>query len=278
MRALIFSHFSRTNALSSHVLETLTQYQTHTDEIVFVSTSPLPRAGHDQVNLLCSHVIERDNVGYDFMSWKTGLDALPGLDHADEIIIANDSVLGPLGQTDRLFSRLRKDTREVCGLTLSWEQARHVQSYFVRFSRATLRSGAFHDFWRGVTPLHDKQHVIDRYELQLSSFMEQRGHTTGALFEAPRGFTVMDRTKRWTKHVDLRHPVKALRSLRRSLDLKDLNPTIDLWRECLDAGIPFVKKELIRDNPPGVSIEGVTTELARRFTVDPDAIRKWSRT
>ena len=32
-----------------------------------------------------------------------------------------------------------------------------------------------------------------------------------------------------------------------------LNPTSDLWRQLLSAGFPFIKRELLRDNPTGVS-------------------------
>jgi hypothetical protein len=32
-----------------------------------------------------------------------------------------------------------------------------------------------------------------------------------------------------------------------------VNPTHDLWRQLLDAGFPFIKRELVRDNPARVA-------------------------
>ncbi|MEM7741668.1 MAG: rhamnan synthesis F family protein [Pseudomonadota bacterium] len=278
MRALIFSHYSGFNARSSHVGKALAHYQPHTDEIIFVSTSPLSFTAQQETAKHCTMVIERENVGYDFMSWKTGLEALVGINRYDEIIIANDSVIGPLADTKGLFARLRDDPRDVCGLTLSWEQARHVQSYFVRFNANPLRSGAFDDFWHHVTPLNDKQDVIDRYELKLTAFMSERGHTTGALYESPRGFSVVDRLIHWARQVDRRRPLKAIRSLRRSLSLNDLNPSIDLWRDCLDAGVPYVKRELLRDNPPGINIDHVIAHVEQRYGIEAAAMIAVSRT
>ena len=39
---------------------------------------------------------------------------------------------------------------------------------------------------------------------------------------------------------------------RRSRDRTPLNPTSDLWRQLLAARFPFIKRELLRDNPTRV--------------------------
>lgn len=52
-----------------------------------------------------------------------------------------------------------------------------------------------------------------------------------------------------------------------------LNPTSDLWRQLIQAGFPFMKRELLRDNPSHVSdIIDWRDEVIARFGAVPEAI------
>ena len=54
-----------------------------------------------------------------------------------------------------------------------------------------------------------------------------------------------------------------------------LNPTSDLWRQLLQAGFPFVKRELLRDNPSYVAdIIDWRDEVRKNFGEVPDAIER----
>jgi hypothetical protein len=52
-----------------------------------------------------------------------------------------------------------------------------------------------------------------------------------------------------------------------------LNPTSDLWRQLLQAGFPFLKRELLRDNPSRISdIADWRDVVERELRADPSAI------
>ena len=70
-------------------------------------------------------------------------------------------------------------------------------------------------FWRGVVPLPFRRWTVGRYEIGLSQRVLTAGLTARALF-----------------------PYR-----------KPGNPTLNDWRALLDSGFPFVKRELLRDNP-----------------------------
>jgi hypothetical protein len=54
-----------------------------------------------------------------------------------------------------------------------------------------------------------------------------------------------------------------------------LNPTSDLWRQLLLAGFPFIKRELLRDNPAEVHDVGDWAEVVREtLGADPEPIRQ----
>jgi hypothetical protein len=42
------------------------------------------------------------------------------------------------------------------------------------------------------------------------------------------------------------------------------NPTLHPWRNLLDLGVPFVKVQLLRDNPLNTDLSGWISEVSRR--------------
>ena len=271
-RALVFAHFSKAKTLSSMVVEALRKYSCLTDEIILVSSSKLQPVGFNQAAKYCSNIIERENLGYDFCSWKAGIASLGDLENYSEIIIINDSTIGPLEDCSSLFQSLRKDRRDVCGLTLNWEFHRHIQSYFIRFNENTLRSGAFLEFWESVSPLESKLEIIQKYEIGLTRFMESAGHTTGALYE-PLEFTpIVKRLKLWYSYGDKRDTRQMLSTFKRMLNTPTLNPVLYLWDDCVRAGLPFCKKELLRENPTYLDSNLVLKKIAQHYHIPEEKL------
>jgi hypothetical protein len=163
----------------------------------------------------------RQNAGYDFGAWAAGIRSLPGLREAASLVTVNDSIYGPMSGFEGFVRRLRETPADVIGMTESLELVWHYQSFLVAFGPGALRSDAFWQFWTGVR-VGDRAYVIDRYELTLAKRMKDGGLSVTALFPADR--------------------------------VRLFNPTIRHWRTLLDTGFPFVKVQLIRDNPYGADI------------------------
>ena len=233
-----------------------------------MSTSPLKESDKDILAERCATIIVRENEGYDFLSWKVGIEALGPLDNFTSIVIANDSVIGPMDDAGSFFQRLFDNRFDLCGLTLSWEHRRHAQSYFLHFASATLRSGAFETFWASIAPLSSKQAIIETYEIGLTQFMEDHGHSVGALFEPPAKTSWCTRMKLAARCASLSEPIGSLKGIRLALIVPQLNPTHYFWREILDQGIPYLKKELLRTNPTCQNLQLVRREILQRFLVD----------
>ena len=130
-----------------------------------------------------------------------------------------------------LLTRIAAGDADVWGLTDSHQIRFHLQSYFLAFRAPALHSDAWRRFWRRVRPLPSKHAVILRYELGLTRLFMREGLRCQALWPAA-GFPLPG-------HL-------------RSPSLLRLNPTHDLWRQLLDAGFPFIKRELLHDNPARV--------------------------
>ncbi len=261
MRALIYVHFDRDGIVDPYVEYALRQYRPFVDHLVFVSPSvkELTRTQKQLVDCF----VPRENIGYDFGSWRDGLLALD-VDCYDEIVFANDSVYGPLWSPGPVleFGRLRG--LDFWGLVMSDQTIAngisipHIQSWFFVAGREVVRSNGFQEFWRGIEPVHKKSEIIQRFEIGLSNSVRQAGFKMGALYDKKED--PWTRFKTAMNESSLTDFSRTLRLLRRSIR-SNRNPCEGDWESVLDSGVPFIKVSLLRLNPYGRKLERVFQKL-----------------
>ena len=72
-----------------------------------------------QLQRRCAAVLIRDNEGYDFGSWMTGLRFFSNeIQNCDEIIITNDSMWGPITNLNKLFNLIRECNADIISLLM----------------------------------------------------------------------------------------------------------------------------------------------------------------
>lgn len=162
--------------------------------------------------------IVRENVGFDFAAWAHAYSLGQGFPRCSRLLLANDSVIGPLDEHsfEALIERLRDSDADMVGLTENRTPHRHLQSYFLAFGPRALASPEFRCALAGMHALPTKELVIDAYETSLTRLLEAAGLSAAALFP-------------------------PLYDEPRSGD-----DTTARWRELIDAGFPFVKASLLR--------------------------------
>ncbi len=259
----MFVHWDGAGEVRPHVLDYVRSLKDAGLSVLFVSNAGVLRPDAlDAVKALCAGVLIRRNYGYDFGAWREGFEQL-GLPREDTefAVMANDSVYGPLRPVKEIVDRLDFTQADAWGCTETWQTRYHLQSYFLAFSRAVLASPAWQRFWAGVRSTPSKTLVIQRYEIGLSQTLIRTGFGVRALWpyddltedielpliteDLPEG-TLLD-PLRDVRRAHARH-VRTAAAFR-----IPLNPTSDLWRQLLRAGFPFIKRELLRSNPTGVS-------------------------
>lgn len=266
----VFTHWDGAGDVRPHVLHQIRSLAAAGMSVLFVTNAgSLRPAALEALKPICAGVMVRRNVGYDFGAWREGLAHL-NLPRADTamVVIANDSVYGPLAPLDEMLTRIDLDVADVWGCTDTWQSRYHLQSYFMAFSPRVIASEAWRNFWAQVRPTWAKSWLIRLYEVGLTQSLLRAGFTCRAiwpyqvlvadidpkLLEKPR-----DDDEDGPNHND--PAVKARRQ--HAVWVRDmathripLNPTNDLWRQLLAAGFPFIKRELLRDNPTHVEDVG----------------------
>lgn len=264
------AHYDPTGGVGPHVRRQVEALAASFDDLVVVTTASLTDPARTWLSQR-ARLIERDNHGYDFLSYRTGLESAGVLDGRaayDEVVICNDTYVGPLRDYARIRADMDGRQADFWGLTRNERIRPHLQSFFVAFRGPALASEAFGAFWSGMEPLSDRWQVIKRYEIGLTERLEDAGLRSAAYFvpTAADDLVARRRVRWWAVHRDrLPRNRRELRRLRRWLGVH-ANPAIGLADRALENGrMPFVKLDTLRYDPYGLDSARLLDLCEQRF-------------
>ena len=238
----LFAHFDKNDRMDDYVWRYLAKLKELNFAIILISTSRLPPAEIDRLRGVCDDVLVRDNTGLDFASWAAGF-ARHGAAIGGRLLLANDSVYGPIGSLRAGIERLTREAADFYGMVESVEIAPHLQSWFVLLEPRAVRSAAFKAIMAQPFAAMSRPQIVRAGEVGLSRQLTAAGLRYEALYRGGGAAGLPPR--------------------------HDANPMLLHWRDMLrDAGVPFVKIELLRDNPIGV--EDAATILREVARIDPE--------
>jgi len=256
-RCCIFVHFDARGVVRPHTREYLLALRHAGFGIIFVTN-----AGHlepDSAQWLaeqCSHILIRRNRGYDFGAYRDGIATFfQERVTAEILLLANDSLYGPLAPLGEIVERMDFGAADVWALTDSWQHRYHLQTFFVAFGPAALANAGFAAFWQQVRNVRSKWAAVHFYELWMTHHMQLSGLRCAAVWDY---FSLLDAMQEIHDAPQLEGiiPVEqkvrrlaAERALRAWRQRIAMNPTSDLWLALLQHGFPFIKRELLRFNP-----------------------------
>ncbi len=262
-KVCVFVHWDGAGDVRDHVVHHVRSLAQAGLSVVFVTNSGFLRpAAMAALQQLCAGVLVRANVGYDFGAWREGFEVLqlPRPD-TEMVVMANDSVYGPICPVDELLAKIDFGQADVWGCTESWQTRYHLQSYLMAFSPRVVASEAWRKFWATVRPTWSKAWLIRLYEIGLTQALLKAGFTCRAVWPYRSLIKDLD-PELLVNHTEggpnladptIRARQYHTRHIRNASVLRvPLNPTSDLWRQLMQAKFPFIKRELLRDNPTHV--------------------------
>lgn len=271
----IFVHYDPNRRVRPHVLAYLEALRLAGFTIAFASNSDhIIEADAERLRTLCAAIVMRRNVGYDFGAMRDAIISL-GLpnENTSRLLIANDSVYGPLRPLHEMLSRVDFEQADFWGATDSWQQRYHLQSFFLIFGKKAIHSPVWRKFWNQVRNVDDKSYVIAKYEVGLTQRLLTGGLSCQALY--PYNILVRDVDESLVAIEDSKtdpmanaRRIQSMRIRHAAAENRPLNPAADLWRQLLIAGFPFIKRELLRSNPSGVTDIADCRSLAQSIGLD----------
>jgi lipopolysaccharide biosynthesis protein len=237
-RLVLFAHYDPQDQIDPYVVYYLKQLHELGSEILFVSgATELSKDACAPIERFCAGIYTKRNLSLDFGSWNIGWQLLRQkgwkLEHFDQLILANDSVYGPLFPLSELLSSA--GDADLYGATESEEVVPHLQSYFLALRLNTKTRAFLTKFWNEFRYVLDKRTIIDRYEFGISSQARQQGLTMGAF--------IPNATARKVALEIPDHPYRA------QLIANNVNNTLYLWDTLIERlRFPFLKTDIPRVN------------------------------
>jgi hypothetical protein len=186
--------------------------------------------------------IRRANVGRDFGAWRDAAAvALQRFGTPQELLLTNDSVLGPFLPLSPLVDAWRAGGDGFFGLTESLGGGAHLQSYAL-LGRGEKAVGEMLGHLAGLKDTRSKWQLVQRGEIGLTQRMLRAGVPCWALFGQESLAAFAD--------APTRARIAPRYSSAEAFARVPFNPCHHLWRELVKGmGYPYLKTELIRRNP-----------------------------
>ena len=185
--ALVFAHYHQAGKLRTDTIHFINACRGLFKRIIFISTNLSDADKHFLPDFVEWHV--RDNVGYDFFSYRLGLEfLLRDIQKIDGLTLMNSSCLiyEPTKFIKNYFhSGLSGVSGDFFGLTMHAPVAGvypHLQSYLLSFSAKILQDSRFISWWTELSLLNDKNLIIENYEIGLSKFLDELGYIKNPIY------------------------------------------------------------------------------------------------
>lgn len=218
----IFSHYDPDGSIDPYVEYYLRELARCDCDIIFVTAPNTQPSALEHIKTYCKKIIAKSNQGRDFAAYRLAIQTESNLFHYEKVILANDSVYGPLFNIQKVIDFGDKHQLDLWSVTDSNEITYHLQSYFLVFSKSLVQHHLFMKFWKKIYSLKNRLNIVQYYELGLSTYFLKKGFKIKAYCD----YTLLNDKIVFFKKCAI-------------------NPTLYLWKTMItDYQCPFLKREI----------------------------------
>lgn len=175
---ILFAHYDPQGVIDPYVAYYLNELNRLGATIIFVSGSPtLIPESVAPIKSVCAGIYTRHTLSLDFGSWHLAWCILRqhgwSLDQFDRLVLANDSVYGPLYPIEEMWNTFRD--ADMYGAIESEEQGLHLQSFFLVWDLNPRTRRFLNRFWNRFHYIVDKNTLVQKYEIGLSRRARKAG-------------------------------------------------------------------------------------------------------
>lgn len=186
----IFAAYSADGSVSDYVISYLKALKEVSPNIIFITDNKIQRKEIQKLAPYTNQIIAQRHGEYDWGSFKRGVEILKQngwlTNHEDVskkeplLIFANDSSLLVAPTLSPIFTEMSKREADFWGITANEDGMYHLQSYFLAFTPKVYQSIEFRSYLQTVKAEKDGLTVAYRYEVPLTSFLENLGYKSSA--------------------------------------------------------------------------------------------------
>ena len=255
---LVFAHYHTKGQLRKDIVNFLNTSKKTFTKIIFISTKISPnelKKLHKNIK-----IIRRNNVGYDFYSYKIGINyfikKFQGNFDNKNLYFTNSSIL--FIQPNKIIKKITKirlKNDEFWGISRSLMYTDHIQSYFFFFSAKILEYKEILSWWKTIKPLNNRHKIILKYELGLSKVMLNNNIKINSIYKK----NINLKTKNIFKKILQRFNEIFLKTPK----YYKKDPTYYFWSD-LYRLFGIIKVRLIKNNDKKYNLKKLHTLLKRK--------------
>lgn len=190
-RVVIFVFYDQDGIVDRYVEYLLADLCQNLERLVIVCNGALQDQGRSRLSAYSDCIIQRENEGYDIWGYKAGIDMLgwEEICRYDELILCNDSVMGPVYPFREMFDEMSSRKVDFWGITKHYEAEgnpfvqdinaqlpEHIQSYFMVFRRNILNDNRFQEYWARLPMLHSYRDAVSYHEINFTARLADMGY------------------------------------------------------------------------------------------------------
>ena len=192
-RLCIYVTYNKENKIKEYMGYMLKAMRDHADRLYVTCNYPEIKEGMEYIDPYADGIFFRENKGFDAGAYKDMLCSLLGWDMVyqyDELILMNDSFLGPFYDIGRCFAQMENAPCDFWGMTRNFggeyesfigRYETHIQSYFLVLRGRVIQSCQFRDFWERLEYPNTYEETIFYFEHRLNNLLRDEGFVPMAL-------------------------------------------------------------------------------------------------
>lgn len=283
-RIVFFAHYDKNGIIDDYVVYFIKELKKICQDLIFVSVSNVSEKEQIKLNGLANAFINKKNEGYDFGSWKSGIESIgfENLSKYDEIVLVNDSCYGPIFDIKKVFEKMdKKEDLGVWSITKGESIAKYLQSYLLVLRKNVFEKQFFIDFFATVSHRGTKIEYIKDFEIGLSSLIIENNIKfdsycnvsfiktliQGTILKIKTILlkTFSDRHRKWHDSFGKQKRTK-IEFIKLLLNPRVSNPSLIMIPMMIKKyKIPLIKIMLFRDNPYCENVEK-TKKYIKKYT------------
>lgn len=259
--ACVIAHFDRDRWVDELLADAIRAYANSGYAVVVCSCSGIRSPAIKDILSSVAAILTVPNTGHDWGAYHAGLQFVMASAKPQSVTLTNDSVFVIPERLPAFLDKASVIRSDLVGHTDSLEFQDHLQSFFLRLNSRALKGRLVRDLLDTYRPVADRTYVIHAYELGFS----RRAGELGLSAEAVYPYVPLA----GSRAADDRPRTRAGQEVGR----RAANPTRELWRELVDLGSPFVKRQVIGEGLasrgelerllPAVFLESARSQLRR---------------
>lgn len=190
-RLLIYFFYDKDGIVDDYVLHMIDALKPHCSEIMVVVNGKLSPDGRKKLEANVSHVLVRENIGFDVWAYKTALEYYEPdkINTFDEVILMNATIMGPLYSFSEMFDAMDQKDIDFWGLTLYHGAPfdpfgkikynylpTHLQSHFIVVRNKMLTSIEFKNYWKNMPMITCYEEAVGWHEAIFTKDFEDAGY------------------------------------------------------------------------------------------------------